>query len=55
MHGKLDAANYRVARAALLTKQASEGHHSGRGYRDVMLYAHEVPMERKQYNKKEDK
>ena len=31
-HGKLGAANYRVTRAALLTKQDSEGHHSGVGY-----------------------
>ena len=52
VHGKLDAANYRVARAALLTKQANEGHHSGGGYRDVKLYANEVPLKRKRYNKK---
>ena len=26
--GRLDAANYRVARAAFLMKQVSEGHHS---------------------------
>ena len=29
--GKLDASNYQVARAALLTKQASECHYSGKG------------------------
>ena len=31
-HAKLDAANYQVTRAALLTKQATECHHSGKGY-----------------------
>ena len=51
--GKLDAANYQVARAALLTKQASECHHSGKGYRDVPLYVQEVPIERKVYRRKQ--
>lgn len=53
--GKLDAANYRVARAAFLTKQVSECHHSGRGYRDVSLSTDNVTLERKKYNKKEVK
>ena len=44
---KLDAANYRIARAAFLTKQASEGHHSGKGYRDMPLYVQTVPLEKK--------
>lgn len=44
--GKLDAANYRVARAAFLTKQASECHHSGQGYRDVSLFTDDVALER---------
>ena len=50
--GKLDASNYQVARAALLTKQASECHYSGKGHRDVTLSTHEVPMERKIYRRK---
>ena len=45
--GKLDAANYRVARAAFLMKQASEGHHSGKGYRDAPLSVRDVTLERK--------
>ena len=49
--GKLDAANYRIARAAFLTKQASEGHHSGKGYRDMPLYVQSVPLEKKKYRK----
>ncbi len=52
--GKLDAANYRVARAAFLTKQASECHHSGRGYRDVSLCTDDVELERKKYSKKKN-
>ena len=51
-HGKLDAANYQVARAALLTKQASECHHCGKGSRDFTLCTQEIPIERKQYKKK---
>ena len=35
--GKLDAANYPVARAAFLMKQATQGHY-GSGYRDIPLY-----------------
>ena len=42
--GKLDAANYRVARATFLTKQASEGYHSGKGYRDESLSEHDVTL-----------
>ena len=53
--GKLDAANYRVARAAFLTKQASEGHHSGKGYRDESLSVHDVTLERKKYTHKSKK
>ena len=30
--GKLDAANYSIARAAFLTEQAISNHHSGKGY-----------------------
>ena len=50
--GKLDASNYQVARAALLTKQASECHYSGKGYRDITLSTQEVPMQRKKYRRK---
>ena len=42
-----------VARAALITKQASECHHSGKVYRDVPLYVQEVPIERKVYRRKQ--
>ena len=42
--GKLDAANYSVARAAFLMKQATEGHHSGVGYRDAPLYVHTIEL-----------
>ena len=50
--GKLDASNYQVARGALLTKQASECHYSGKGYRDETLSTHEIPMQRKKYRRK---
>ena len=50
--GKLDAANYRVARAAFLMKQASEGHHSGKSYRDAHLSISDIPLERKKYKSK---
>ena len=46
--GKLDAVNYRIARAAFLTKQVSECHHSGRGYRDVSLSTDDVTLIRKE-------
>ena len=45
--GKLDAANYQVAKTAFLMKQAVEGHHCGKHYRDVPLYVHDVPLEKK--------
>ena len=44
--GKLDAANYPVARAAFLMKQATQGHYSGLGYRDVPLYTHQIVREK---------
>ena len=47
--GKLDAANYSVARAAFLTKQAINNHHSGKGYRDMPLQIHPLPLEKKKY------
>lgn len=50
--GKLDAANYPVARAAFLMKQATQGHYSGSGYRDVPLYTHQIELERKVYKHK---
>ena len=50
--GKLDATNYRVARAAFLMKQASEGHHSGKSYRDAPLSVQDVTLERKKYKSK---
>ena len=49
--GKLDAANYSVARAAFLMKQATEGHHSGVGYRDAPLYVHSIELKKKSYKK----
>ena len=36
--GKLDAANYSIARAAFLTKQSISNHNSGKGYRDIPLH-----------------
>ena len=50
--GKLDAANYSVARAAFLTKQAISNHHSGKGYRDTPLHIQPVPLEKKKYGKR---
>ena len=49
---KLDAANYSVARAAFLMKQATEGHHSGVRYRDAPLYVHNIEL-KKSYKKNE--
>lgn len=53
--GKLDASNYRVARAAYFIKQSSEAHHSGIGYWDVSLASNDVILERKRYNTKKKK
>ena len=50
--GKLDAANYSVARAAFLTKQAIVNHHSGKGYRDMPLSIQPIPLEKKKYGKR---
>lgn len=53
--GKLDSANYRIARAAFLTKQAIVNHHSGKGYRDIPLAIRPVPLEKKKYGKRKTK
>ena len=53
--GKLDAANYSVARAAFLMKQATQGHHSGAGYRDTPLYTHQIQLQPKTYKHKSKK
>ena len=50
--GKLDAANYPIARAAFLMKQATQGHYSGSGYRDIPLYTYQIELERKVHKHK---
>ena len=50
--GKLDAANYPIARAAQLIKQTVASHHSSHGYRDLSLDTCAINLQRKQYGKK---
>ena len=48
--GKLDAADYRVARVAFLTKQAVEEHHCGKDYSNIpSLFVQDESLERKTY------
>ena len=51
--GKLDSSNFSTDRAAHLVKQCVSGHHGGKAYRDEILSAIEMPLTKKQYNKKE--
>lgn len=51
--GKLDAANYPVARAACMIKQVVANHHSGTDYRNDKLAVPELPLTKTTYNKKE--
>ena len=50
--GKLDAADYPIARAVQLIKQTVASHHSSHGYRDLSLDTCTVDLQRKQYGKK---
>uniref|UniRef100_A0A1X7UL55 Uncharacterized protein n=1 Tax=Amphimedon queenslandica TaxID=400682 RepID=A0A1X7UL55_AMPQE len=50
--GKLDAVNYATARAASLVKQVVSSHHCSKDYKDQPLQTTELPLNRKQYQKK---
>ena len=49
--GKLDAANYPIARAASLIKQTVASHHSGKDCRNFKLSTISLPLQKKVYNK----
>ena len=50
--GKLDAANYSMARAACLVQRAvAPAHHSGTGYRDMPLDTLVPNLEKRRYNR----
>jgi len=45
--GKLTSLNYAQAKRSVMLRKDIHGHHqSGKGYRDVNLYTHQVPLRR---------